>query len=158
MLLFIVVVSCTTAQEKKEFTSKGLQDKLLTLEGNEIAFSEILEKHKGKKIMLEVWASWCSDCIKGMPKLKEMQNKSSEDVVYLFLSLDRSIDAWKAGIDKHDLNGNHYFLRSGWKGDFCKSIDLDWIPRYMVVNPLGEITVYKAIKATEPSLLNAVLK
>lgn len=158
LLLFITVVSCTTAQDKKEFSPKGLQDTLLTLEGTTIPFSEILEKYKGKKIMVEVWASWCSDCIKGMPDLKQLQKESSEDVVYLFLSLDRSEAAWKKGIEKHNLIGEHFYVSSGWKGDFCSSIDLDWIPRYMVVSPKGEIAVYKAIKATDPTLQTAVLK
>ena len=158
LLVFVAVVSCTTAQDKKEFTPEALQDTLLTLEGEHIVFSEILEKYKGKKIMVEVWASWCSDCIKGMPDLKELQKQSSQDVVYLFLSLDRSVDAWKKGIEKHNLTGAHFFLSSGWKGDFCSAIDLDWIPRYMVVNPQGEIAVYKAIQATDPTLQNAILK
>ncbi len=34
---------------------------------------EILKKHQGKVTVIEVWASWCSDCVKAMPKLKELQ-------------------------------------------------------------------------------------
>ena len=44
--------------------------------------------------MLEVWASWCSDCVKGMPDLKEF--KSSHQMmlcIYFYLLID--LDAWK---------------------------------------------------------------
>ena len=36
-------------------------------------------------------------------------------------------------------------MSSGWKGPFAKAIDLDWIPRYMVIDTTGEISLYRAI-------------
>lgn len=32
------------------------------------------------------------------------------------------------------------------KGSFGKSIDLDWIPRYIIVNKKSKISLYKAIE------------
>ena len=55
----------------------------------------------------------------------------------------------KAAIDKYELKGDHYNQKQGRESDFNKSIKLDWIPRYMVVNPEGKITLYKAIKADD---------
>jgi thiol-disulfide isomerase/thioredoxin len=43
---------------------------MVNTENEPIAFSEILKKYEGKTIVIDVWASWCSDCIKGMPKVK----------------------------------------------------------------------------------------
>ena len=36
-------------------------------------------------------------------------------------------------------------MSSGWKGPFAKAIDLDWIPRYMVIDTTGKISLYRAI-------------
>jgi hypothetical protein len=32
------------------------------------------------------------------------------------------------------------------KGEFGKSIDLDWIPRYIVIDEKGKIIIYRAIE------------
>ena len=43
------------------------------------------------------------------------------------------------------------------KGSFGKSVDLDWIPRYMIIDKEGKITIYRAIE-TDFDKLNATLK
>lgn len=155
-ILFLALSACSTAQDKTQFSEKALNDVMQTQEGTQLSFSEILSKYKGKTIVVDVWASWCSDCIKGMPLVKELQKKYTKDVVYLFLSLDKNTNAWKKGIKRYHVEGEHYFISSGWKGDFCSSIDLDWIPRYMIVDKTGKIKLFKAIKASDDKLIKAL--
>ena len=40
-------------------------------------------------------------------------------------------------------------MQSGWKGSFGEFVDLDWIPRYMVVDKEGTIKLFKAVKADD---------
>lgn len=150
-------ISCGNAQ-KKEFSKEALKGKLTDTESKEITFKEILKKHKGKTVVIEFWASWCSDCVKAMPKVKEMQ-ANNPNVVYIFISLDKTFDKWKAGIEKHELAGEHYWVNDekGMKGTFGKSVDLDWIPRYMIINKKGQIELYRAIE-TDFEKINATLK
>jgi thiol-disulfide isomerase/thioredoxin len=149
IILFFSVYS-VKAQENS-FSSKALNDILLTNEEVEITFSEILDLYKGKNILIDIWAGWCSDCVKGMSKVKKIQ-KNNSNTVFLFLSLDKSTEKWQKAIKE----GEHYYIASGWNGDFCSSLNLDWIPRYMVVNPEGEITLYKAIKADDKRISKAL--
>jgi thiol-disulfide isomerase/thioredoxin len=148
LILSIVMttISCTNAQEK-QFSEEALNGQITNLEGTEIAFRDIIEKHKGKTILIEVWASWCSDCVKAMPKLKEIQ-KENPDVAYVFISMDKSFEKWNEGIKKHEVEGDHYWVNDekGMKGSFGQSIDLDWIPRYIVVNKEGSVDLYRAIE------------
>ena len=142
----MTTISCSNAQEK-QFSEEALNGILTTNEGSEITFKEVLEKHKGKTILIEVWASWCSDCVKAMPKVKEIQ-KENPDVAYVFISMDKSLDKWKEGIKKHEIEGEHYWVNdeNGMKGSFGQSIDLDWIPRYIIVRGESEVTLYRAIE------------
>ena len=148
LILSIVMttISCTNAQEK-QFSEEALNGQITNLEGTEIAFRDIIEKHKGKTILIEVWASWCSDCVKAMPKLKEIQ-KENPDVAYVFISMDKSFEKWNEGIKKHEVEGDHYWVNDekGMKGSFGQSINLDWIPRYIVVNKEGSVDLYRAIE------------
>jgi len=157
LAIIMTSISCGNAQ-KKEFSKDALKGKLTDKESKEVTFKEILKKHKGKTIVIEFWASWCSDCVKAMPKVKEMQ-ASNPNVVYIFISLDKTFDKWKAGIEKHELAGQHYWVNDekGMKGTFGKSVDLDWIPRYMIINKKGQIELYRAIE-TDFEKINATLK
>ncbi|RSK40583.1 TlpA family protein disulfide reductase [Mangrovimonas spongiae] len=156
-LASVVLFNCEAQEAPKQFSEKALNDTFVTLEGESLTFSSILNKYEGKTILIDVWASWCSDCIKSMPNLKELQ-KEYNDVVYLFLSLDKSVDAWKRGIKKYNVQGQHFYMQSGWKGDFGDFLNLDWIPRYLVVDKNQNIKLYKAVKATDKNLKNALIK
>jgi thiol-disulfide isomerase/thioredoxin len=135
-------LGCNTNQEK-EFSKESLTKKLITTENKELNFKDVLSKHLGKTVVIEVWASWCGDCVKAMPKVKEMQT-NNPNVDYVFISMDKNFDSWKAGISKHDLKGDHYWATDGMKGEFGKSIDLDWIPRYIIIDKKGKVVTYRA--------------
>ena len=155
LLTTIAIFACTNAQ-KMEFSKESLSKKLVTTENSEISFEEILKKHIGKVTVIEVWASWCGDCVKAMPKVKEMQSKNP-NVDYVFISMDKAFDKWQSGIEQHKLKGYHYWATDGMKGTFGKSIDLDWIPRYIVLDKKGKIIIYRAIE-TDFDKLNEQLK
>lgn len=46
-----------------------------------------LEAHRGKWVVLNVWATWCAPCIKEMPELEAL-SRARSDVVVLGLAAD----------------------------------------------------------------------
>lgn len=155
LLFAILSISCTQAQNSN-FSEVALNEKLLASSNQQISFKDIIKKHKGKTTVIEVWASWCGDCVKAMPKLKELQANHPE-VNYVFISMDKTADKWKSGIEKHDIKGDHYMANDQMKGVFAKAIDLDWIPRYIILDKKGKIVKYRAVE-TDFEEIDAVLK
>ncbi len=155
LTFLLSIISCSNAQ-KKEFSKESLTKKLVTLDDSEITFKDILKRHNGKVTVIEVWASWCGDCVKAMPKLKDLQ-ANNPNVDYVFISMDKAVDKWKTEIEKHELKGDHYWTKEGMKGEFGKSIDLDWIPRYIIIDKKGKIITYRAIE-TDFEQINTTLK
>ena len=153
--LFLLNISCSNAQ-MTTFTPTALSDKLISRDGSEINLNRILLSHKGKTVVIEVWASWCSDCVKNMPNIKQLQ-ETHTNADFVFLSCDKSMDAWAKGIEKHELKGDHYLIPDGMKGTFAKAIDLNWIPRYIIVDKTGKIALYNAIE-TDFEKINTLLK
>ncbi len=147
-----------TSCGQNQFTKETLKINLISTEGKEVAFEDIINQYKGKTVVIEVWASWCSDCVKAMSKVKELQ-ANNPDVVYLFVSMDKKQDKWLEGIEKHDIKGVHFWVNDMdmMKGRFGKSLDVDWIPRYMIINKNQEIATYRAVE-TDFKKLNATLK
>ena len=155
-LLVVVAMAFRSYSEKTTFSKEALSETLLSADGKQVAFKDILNKYRGKTVVIEVWASWCGDCVKAMPKIKELQ-ANNPDVTYVFLSMDKTADKWKVGIEKHELNGEHFMANDGMKGTFGKAIDLDWIPRYIILDKKGTIVVYRAIE-TDFDKINSTLK
>jgi outer membrane lipoprotein-sorting protein len=48
--------SCSKAQ-KNEFSTAALAEKVTAVDGLEVSFQSIVEKYKGKTVVLEFWAS-----------------------------------------------------------------------------------------------------
>lgn len=152
ILIFLLsFTSCKSQEKPAQFSEVALNDSFIKLDGSSATFRDILDTNKGKTIVIDIWASWCSDCIKGMPKVKDLQKKFG-NVTYVFLSLDKSQEAWKKGIEKYNVQGQNYFMQSGWKGPFGEFVQLDWIPRYMVVDGNGTIKLFKAIEADDKKI------
>ena len=154
-LSFVFLISCE--QPPKNFSEKALNSVSFDIEGNELPFQAILEKHKGKKVFIDIWASWCHDCIGSLPKVKALREKvDASKVDFVFLSVDKDQFKWKSAIKKYDLQGDHYYQKSGWDSDLNKAIDLNWIPRYMVIDENGEIILFNSIEADDAELLKAL--
>lgn len=138
-------LNLTKAKGQTEFSKESLTTKLTATDKSEITFEKILKQHEGKTVVIEVWASWCSDCVKSMPQVKELKSKYA-DVAFVNLSCDKTHEAWLSGIEKHAVSGDNYLIKDGMKGAFGKSIELDWIPRFIVVDKKGKIALFRAIE------------
>ncbi|WP_016989444.1 TlpA family protein disulfide reductase [Flavobacterium sp. ACAM 123] len=146
LLVGFLTFSCSNSNtEKTTFSKEALSETLLAPDGSQVAFQDILKKHEGKTVVIEMWASWCGDCVKAMPKIKELQ-ANNPDVDYVFISMDKTADKWISGIDKHELIGDHFMANDQQQGVFGSAIDLDWIPRYIIVDKTGKIVLYRAIE------------
>jgi len=153
-IILIIFISCKS-ETPTEFSQEALEDKVFTLNNEEITLEDVLAKYKGKTILMDVWASWCGDCIKGLPKVSELQ-REYKDITYLFISIDKSTEDWKNGIEKYKIKGEHYLLPSGRDGDFDLFMNLDWIPRYVVIDSEGKIALFRAVEADDERILKAL--
>ena len=146
--------------DKKNFGQDGLQTKVFTIKGNEISIKEVLSSVKGKTTFIDLWASWCGDCGAGLPEVQALQTQYGNALNYIFISLDRNEVSWKKSIKAYQLKGIHYWLKNlkNWKKphSFTQDIDLDWIPRYIIVGKDGSIKYFRAIHANDPKLIQAI--
>lgn len=150
--LALTLVSC---EAQTSFSKESLSTNLKDAENKDISFEKILEKYQGKTIMVDVWASWCSDCIKSLPEVAKIKS-AYPDVVYLNLSVDKTFEAWQNGIKKFEVSGEHYLITDGMKGVFGKSIKLSWIPRFMIIDKKGKIIQFNITEATDKKIVEAL--
>lgn len=155
--VFIVLTAFSCSKpEKTKFTETALTEKLIARDNDLIAFQDILKKYKGQTLVIDVWASWCGDCIKSMPKMKVLQANHPE-AVYLFISMDKTAERWQTAIERYNLKGDHFMAQDEMGGVFAVAIDLDWIPRYIIVDKTGKIVLYRAVE-TDFEKMEEILK
>ena len=140
---------------KTEFPVTALQDSVVDLEGNSATIEKVFSNYKGKIVLLDLWATWCGDCITNMPALKSLHEKNP-DVTFVYLSMDKTEEAWKKGIEKYQIEGQHFYIGNNFKGNFGTGIDLNWIPRYLVVNQKAGIAKYYAISPEDPEIQKTI--
>ena len=94
-----------------------------------------LSQFKGKVVLLDFWASWCSPCIADLETLRKIKKQvAAQPVVFLNISLDANEAAWKQAIAKHEIKGVH--VRSE---QVSQAYNVSGIPRYYLVDPQGLI-------------------
>lgn len=70
-----------------EKDTRALPFSLTTLEGDTVS----LEDYRGKKVLLNFWATWCPPCRAEMPDMEEMyKDQKNEDVVVLAVNMTMS--------------------------------------------------------------------
>ena len=77
ILLFVLAVFMTSCnfETPTQFSDEANAAVLTSLAGEEATFKEVIAQYKGKKVLIDIWASWCADCIKGMPTIKRLQGE-----------------------------------------------------------------------------------
>ncbi|APZ48144.1 hypothetical protein BW723_12165 [Polaribacter reichenbachii] len=141
--------------ENNTFSKELLSFKMTNLEGKVVSLGEVLELHKGKKVVIDFWASWCRDCILDVPAAKKLKRKTI-NTDYVYISLDKDIERWKRAITYWKIKGDHYYIKEGWENELSKYVDLDWIPRYIVLDEAGVIKLPKALKISDKEIKEIV--
>jgi thiol-disulfide isomerase/thioredoxin len=86
-----------------------------------------LRSFKGKKVFVNLWATWCPPCRAEMPSIMDLSNKvDKERAVFVMLSLDENFNVAK---------------------DFAKARDLD-LPVYYPAEQIPELFQTEVIPAT----------
>lgn len=126
------------------------QSELKDAEGKSHTFAEL----RGKVVVVDVWATWCSSCLQKMSAFMELCQQWShrQDVVFVTLSIDRnkSLQAWLDAIDKHQMRGT-----LNWRADveggssFEQDYKIVGIPRYFVIDAEGRIVTLYASSPDE---------
>ncbi|WP_417785453.1 TlpA family protein disulfide reductase [Tenacibaculum sp.] len=145
-LVFLTLTSCAVFQPEN-FTTEALREELLTLERNPISFQEVLNKNKGKKKFIQVFATYCPVSQDSFDDVLVFQKKNPE-LVYVFLSVDHSYHDWKRGLESIPVKGQHYYIPKKGKGELGEFLKLKTIPRFLIIDEEGKISVYKSSKVS----------
>ena len=115
-------------------------------EAPEIALSTIdgkqftLKSLRGKYVVLDFWASWCPDCRKDIPKVKEMYERYGKKVVFVGVSFDTDHNRWSDCIANTQMTWLHVSeLKRMREAEISKTYGVQWIPSMTLIGPDGKV-------------------
>lgn len=81
-------VTATKISEGAAIDSSAPEFTLKNLNGEEVS----LKDYKGKKVMLNFWATWCPPCKAEMPAMQQLYSQKPADLEILAINLDPQND------------------------------------------------------------------
>ena len=100
----------------------------------------ILDKYKGKAVLIDIWATWCGPCKAGhkamAPWKKELKGKNIQ-FVYI-TSPSSPLKTWQEMIK--DIDGDHYYLTKEQYSYILDKYESQGIPTYAIYDTEGNQT------------------
>ncbi|WP_103863646.1 TlpA disulfide reductase family protein [Aquimarina sp. I32.4] len=163
--LYKLVIAASDNEEfKKELTSKFEKIKRLTKGKVSPTFSEYenykggktsLSDLKGKYVYIDVWATWCGPCKAEIPHLKKIEKEyHNKNIEFVSISIDKrpQYEAWKKMVEQKELGGIQLFADNNWNSQFVTDYGIRGIPRFILIDPDGNIVSASAPRPSEPRL------
>lgn len=160
--------SLTLVQQNKSIETSTLQ--LNTMYAAKIKMNEMIGKpaasfnfdnHKGGKTTLEdlagkyvyidVWATWCGPCKREIPALKAIEKEyHDKNIEFVSISVDKNKAAWTTMVTEKNLGGVQ--LHFGGDRSFSQAFNITGIPRFILLDPKGNIVNPDAPRPSSPEL------
>lgn len=114
-----------------------------------------LADYKGKVVLLNIWATWCTPCLKELPTLVELQKLKGDDLVVLTLSIDEAPFAQIEGFLKNKLQLELPHLAQDDTGKLFMQIGTQGLPITYLIDRKGTMThrFIGAVEWTQEGLL-----
>ena len=122
-----------------------------------------LSDFKGKYVYIDIWATWCGPCKVEIPYLKKIESKYQDrNIEFVSISVDddrrsgtmeKAHTAWKKMVAEKELTGVQLFTGSGWKADFVQEYKVSGIPRFILIDPNGNIVDADAPRPSSKKLI-----
>lgn len=111
---------------------------------------------KGKYVYIDVWATWCGPCKREIPSLKEVEKQyHGKNIEFISTSIDvaEDHDTWLNMVNDMSLGGTQLFADNDWNSQFVKDYGIEGIPRFILVDPEGNIVNADAPRPSNPRLV-----
>ncbi|MCT4637419.1 MAG: TlpA family protein disulfide reductase [Bacteroidales bacterium] len=147
----------------KKTSEKYSEDEvwLKRIDGTKTGLSDVLKRHKGKVIYIDLWASWCAPCCSLIPKVKQIaKDYSDKGLVVVYLAFMDKEKQWMKGVNRLNLTDedDSYLILNSMKASLLKKLKVRSIPRYLLIDKSGNISNTNAPDPKGKSIHKELLK
>jgi thiol-disulfide isomerase/thioredoxin len=114
-----------------------------------------LSDYKGKYVYVDVWATWCGPCLGEIPSLKKAEEAyHGKNIEFVSISIDKvkDHDKWIKMVNEKELGGSQLMADNAWESKFVTDYVIDGIPRFILIDPDGNIVSGDAPRPSDEKL------
>ena len=94
-----------------------------------------LEQLRGRIVLLDFWATWCTSCRESVPALSRLAKKfSGAPFLIISVSGDDSAAAWQKYVGQHGMDWTHYHDADR---HIARLFGIQYLPTYILIDPDG---------------------
>ena len=111
---------------------------LTDIDGREVSLSDF----KGKVVYIDFWATWCAPCIRYMHHGKKLRTHyADENIVFLYVCLDKEADKWERYVKLNGLTGVHVAATTGnaYHSQVARLYKVSNLPTYYLIDQAGNV-------------------
>lgn len=129
--------------------------KLYSTDGSDLLLSSLF----GKVIYIDFWATWCGPCIRETPYMAALAErmKGRDDIVCISVSTDDTDEPWQKHLAKEQPDWPQYRADPEAFEGFSKSLNINGIPRFIIVGKDGSIYDPDAIRPSNEDIDGVLL-
>lgn len=146
----------TAKYDKVSKLAKGMPSPAFVEYENHKGGSTSLKDLKGKYVYVDVWATWCGPCIREIPSLKEVEKQfHGKNIAFVSTSIDKASahNIWVEMVKNKELGGIQLMADNDWNSQFVKDYAIEGIPRFILIDPDGNIVSADAPRPSNPKLV-----
>lgn len=128
----------------------------------EAILKKILEPHKGKVVLLDVWGTWCSPCKEALShSAEEYKRLAQYNIAYVYLANNSQKESWENVIKEYNVTGDnvaHYNLPKEQQAAVERYLKVNSFPTYKIFDKNGNLLDIKVDARNLDSLEEIVKK
>ena len=163
----LILSACSSSSEKKEETNKQTSTSsssetkatqafdftAMDKDGKTVKLSDF----KGKKVYINMWASWCGPCMREIPELEKVYQKYKDNKDIVFLSMTSPNDAEFKNQSPQDKSKDVILKKAKELGAII-NYAIRSFPTHILINSDGTFETRIAGGVTEESLTKEIEK
>ena len=132
------------AEQKRIAQQLGSQEHVFYQKYDDVApeniLQTILDRYKGKAVLIDIWATWCGPCRAGHQAMKPLKEElKGKNIQFIYITSPTSpLATWQEMIK--DIDGDHFYLTKEQYNYILDKYESQGIPTYAIYDTKGNQT------------------
>ncbi|SDR94705.1 Thiol-disulfide isomerase or thioredoxin [Polaribacter sp. KT25b] len=125
----------------ESFKSNSAQKEKSTINNSDNVLADLIKKHEGKTLYVDISATWCGPCIAEFPYSVNLhESLKNENIVFVYLFAKSNQDTWKKLSTKYKLKGENLIISDNQYNLLLSEYGINTgFPQYFIVDKNKEI-------------------